>query len=123
MSTRAQQAQILRNDLVLDQLAGALIAAAVNVVNEGPTTPNHANRVYWANVILSNPRNAAAIMAPGLLTNPTIASQAGNTAGASGTPFSDSDIDYVVASLFDAYANRAAAEAQQISAPPAQIAT
>lgn len=122
MSTRAQQAQILRNPAVLDQLAGALLAAASNILNEAAEAANHPNRAIFANVIFSNPLNAAALMAPGLMANPTLQAQAGATAGASGTPFSDGDVDYVVASLYDIYANRAAASMQQLSAPAPVVA-
>jgi hypothetical protein len=122
MSTRAQQAQIIRNAAVLDQLAGALLAAAVNVSNESETAPNHANRVLWANTIIANPLNAAAYVAPSLMSNPTLAGQAGSAAGESGTPFSDGDIDYVVASLYDTYANRLAASRQQMTAPLPDVA-
>lgn len=110
MSTRAQQAQILRNADVIDQLAGALLAAAFNVTNEASTAPNHENRTLFANLIFLNPVQAASVMAPGLMTNATLQASAGNAPGASGTPFSDSDVDYVVASLFDTYANQAAAQ-------------
>lgn len=110
MSTRAQQAQVIKNPTTLDQLAGALLAAAVQVVNEPTSQPNHANRILFANLILLNPLQAATTMAPALMTNPTLAGQAGNAPGASGTPFADSDVDYVVASLFDVYATQAAAQ-------------
>jgi hypothetical protein len=120
MSTRAQQAKILRDPTVLDQLAGVLLNAAFNVVNEATGTPNHANRIIFANLIFTNCQQAALVVAPGLMTNATIAGQAGNAAGASGTPFSDSDVEFVVASLFDVYANQAAA--QQVSGAITQIA-
>lgn len=110
MSTRAQQAQVIKTAATLDQLAGALLAAAVQVVNESAGQPNHANRVLFANLILLNPQSAAVTMAPALMTNATLAGQAGNVPGASGTPFSDSDVDFVVASLYDVYATQAAAQ-------------
>lgn len=110
MSTRAQQAQVIRNPAVLDQLAGALLAAAFNVINESAQAPNHAHRVLLANLILSNPQQQALIVAPALMTNPTLAAQAGAASGSSGTPFADSDIDYVVSSLYDTYADQAAAQ-------------
>jgi hypothetical protein len=110
MATRAQQAQLLRSTVFLDQISGALLAAAANVLNEGPATPNHENRRLWANAIFVNPSQQAVFFAPGTLSNPTVAASAGNAAGESGTPISDSDIDYVVASLFDKYASQYAAQ-------------
>jgi len=105
-STRAQQAQLLRSTVFLDQIAGALIAAATNILNEDPATANHLVRRAYANAILTNPLEQAAFFAPGMLTNPTVAASAGNAPTASGTPIADGDVDYVVASLFDAYADQ-----------------
>src|SRR3954453_18165830 len=98
MTTRAQQAQLLRNTVFLDQLAGALLAASANILNEAPATANHANRRAWANAVFLNPSAQAAFFAPGMLSNATIAANAGNAPGDSGTPISDNDVDYVVAS-------------------------
>jgi hypothetical protein len=109
-STRAQQAEILRNPSYLDQLAGSLLAAAVNVINEATTTTDHANRLAFARAIIGNPQAQAAFMAPGTMSNATLAGEAGNAAGASGTPFTDSDVDFVVASLFNIYADQFAAQ-------------
>lgn len=105
-STRAQQAQILRNSSVLDQLTGALLAAAQNVANEAATTANHANRAAYANAILANPTAQAQFMMPAILSNATLSAAAGNAAGPSGTQFVDGDIDFLVASVFDVYANQ-----------------
>jgi hypothetical protein len=110
MATRAQQAQLLRSTVFLDQIAGALLAAAASVLNESPAAPNHENRRLWANAIFLNPSPQAVFFAPGTLSNPTIAAGAGGAPGESGTPFADGDIDYVVASLFDSYANQYAAQ-------------
>ncbi len=108
MATRIQQIEILSNSAFQNQVAGSLLAAALNVLNEAAGTPNHANRVLWAKQILQQPQGQAGFMLTSLLGNPTIQSEAGNAAGLSGTPFSDSDIDYVVASLFDQFATAAA---------------
>jgi hypothetical protein len=114
-SLRAAQAQLLRNAVSLDQIAGSLLSAASQIANEAPTTANHANRAALANAILLNPAGRASLFAPGLLTNATIAA-----AAATPDAISDSDVDFVVASLFDVYANQLAAT--NILAPPAQIA-
>jgi hypothetical protein len=106
MATRAQQAQLLRNQTFQDQVQGALLAAAFNVINESADTPNHANRLLWANAIYTNPVEQMKFFLPGMLTNPTVAAEAGAPNGDSGTPVTDSDVDYVVASLFDTYSNQ-----------------
>jgi hypothetical protein len=106
MSTRAQQAKTIRDPNVLDQLAGSLIASAADVLNEPIILLNHPQRLAFANYIFAAPLAAASLVAPALLTNPTLATQAGGAAGSSGTPFADADVDYVVGSLFDVYADR-----------------
>jgi hypothetical protein len=113
-STRAQQAQLIKNQTFLDQLAGALLAAASQVINESANAQNHANRLAYANAILVNPALQASFMAPGVLTNATISAEAG-------TPqtIPDSDMDFVVASLVDIYANQYAA--QVISGAPLHV--
>lgn len=113
-STRAQQAQLIKNQTFLDQLAGSLLAAAVQVTNEGANFANHANRLLYANAILVNPAAQAAFMAPGVLTNPTISAEAGTPQAVP-----DGDVDFVVASLFDTYANQYAA--QVISGAPLHV--
>jgi hypothetical protein len=104
MSTRAQQTQLIRDSGFLDQLAGSLLYTANQVVNEASTTANHINRIAYANSIFLSPQSAASFMAPGILTNATISAEAGTPSS-----ISDSDMDYVVASLFDKYANQYAA--------------
>ncbi len=107
MSTRAQQAQLLTNTTFQQQVTGALIAAATNVINEAATTVNHQNRVAWANAIIASPTQQMQFFLPGMLTNPTVAGNAGAaTLTASGTVVLDTDCDYVVASLYDKYANQ-----------------
>ena len=116
-SLRAAQAQLLRNSSFLDQIAGALLFAASQVVNEASATPNHTNRVALANAILGNPAGPAGTFAPGLLTNATIAA-----AAATPDAITDGDVDFVVAGLFDVYANQFAAAQATITAPPPQVA-
>lgn len=89
----------------MQQVCGSLVAAATSVVNEASSTADHARRVSYAQAILSDPLPLAKAIGPGLLTNPTIAAAAGGTAGPSGTPIIDSDLDFVVSSLFDIYAD------------------
>lgn len=78
--------------------------AAINVLNEDAGTPNHAERVSWANQIMQQPAGQAGILLNFVLTNATVSGAAGNPPGDSGTPVSDSDMDYVIASLFDRFA-------------------
>lgn len=103
-TARIEQARFIRNEDFRDQLTGCLIYAANQVVAEADTTPDHGPRYQWAQAILQNPQNQVQKFAPFVLANPTIA-----TAAAAGTPPTDSDIDYVVASLFTDFAKLSAA--------------
>ena len=111
MSSRAQQFRLIKDDTFQARVSGALLAASSQILNEAATAPNHENRLRWANAIFASPEQQTAFFLPGVLTNATIAGAAGNVPlAASGTPISDGDIDYVVASLFDSYANQFAAQ-------------
>ena len=107
MSTRAQQAQLLSNSLFQQQVTGSLLAAAAQILNEAATTADHVNRLAWARAIFANPQAQMQFFIPGMLTNATVAGEAGVTVmTSSGTPVLDSDCDYVVASLFNTYADQ-----------------
>ena len=107
MSTRAQQAQLITNATFQQQVIGSLIYTATQVINEAATTANHIHRLAWANAILANPQQQMLFFIPAVLTNATISAAAGAVSmTASGTPCNDSDIDYVVASLYNTYADQ-----------------
>ena len=106
MATRIQQIQLIQSAAFQQQVAGSLIAAAINVQNEAASTANHTARLAYANAIMLNPTAQAATIMTQMLSNATIAGEAGNTAGASGTPVADSDVDYVIASLFNQFASQ-----------------
>lgn len=87
-----------------------MLAAAANIINESAETADHVNRLAYARAIIGNPVAQVAFFAPGVLTNPTLVGEAGNANGASGTPIPDSDLDFVVASLWNIYADQYAAQ-------------
>jgi hypothetical protein len=101
MATRIEQIKLLGSTEYTQQVAGSLLSAAFNVLSEDAATPNHSERIAYAQQILSNPVVQAGAMLVRTLSNPTIAAAAGNPVSESGTPFSDADIDFVVASLFN----------------------
>lgn len=104
MSTRIQQINLLQSPDFQRQLAGSLLAAALNVLNEDPATERHAERVTWAKAIMQSPNVQGALMLNYVLGNPTLAAAAGGPNTDSGTPISDSDLDYVVSSLYTQFA-------------------
>lgn len=117
MSTRLQQTQLIQSEVFIQQLAGSLLAAAAQIINESSNQPNHANRVLYSRSIIASPLEAAQYMAPAILLNATIAAEAGNPVGESGTPIPDSDLDFVVASIFDVYATQYAGQINSGSLP------
>lgn len=87
----SDSSQALRNRV----MAQCLISANY-ILNENPGTPNHLNRLTWAQSALQSTaslRAASDKMYTGVCTNPTIQS--------SGNDASDNDIAYVVATLID----------------------
>jgi len=81
-------------------LAGSLLAAAINVLNEDPQAEHHSERIAWARAIIQSPQSQAHSILNYTASNPVVMGAAGGVDTASGTPVSDSDLDYVVASLY-----------------------
>ena len=84
-------AQSLKN-----RLTAAVAKSAQYVLIEDVGTVNHAQRLKWARMALKNAPAAAEDMMWGLVANATVA--------AAGEAATDGDIEYVVASLIDTFA-------------------
>lgn len=78
------------------QVAGACFIAAMDIINESPSTNNHANRIIWANKTINNPKGAATAMLSSVLTNATIRATLPEPV--------DNDVQFVVNSFIDTYA-------------------
>jgi hypothetical protein len=106
-STRIQQAQLVLSVSFQQQVMGSLLSLSSFVITtELSTVTNHANRLVYANAILANPLAQAVFMAPGMMSQAAIVTDAGGTtAGASGTVVPDADCDAAVIVLFNFYAN------------------
>ena len=89
---------------------------ALAKAEEATSTTDHANRIACAQAVIENPVGQTTYFLPGMLTDSTIVGEAGNAAGASGTPCPDGDVEYVVANLWNIYADQCAA--QQNSGTP-----
>ena len=82
------------------RVQGAMVKSAIAVAAEAPATAGHAVRVAWATQVLRDPAHYAARLAFGVAANAAI------------TPEStDSDIEFTVNSLWDAYAGVVTTEA------------
>jgi hypothetical protein len=75
----------------------AVTIAARDVLSEDPATDNHANRVIWAHWALANSRKASDQMMWGLVANSTVQTNGDST--------SDNDIQFVINSLIDSFAD------------------
>src|SRR5215472_10473492 len=77
----------------------AVVSAAVSIQNEDPTTPDHANRIRWANWAIPNSSVAWQAFAWPVANNPTIV--AAVTADPSGQTVKDTDVQFVVNSYLE----------------------
>jgi hypothetical protein len=77
-------------------LAGR-VKAAWDILNESPSTTNHANRLIWSVSVLDTYEGHAQNEYTRFLSNPTIQ--------ASGNSSTDNDIQFVVNSMVDAWAD------------------
>lgn len=74
----------------------AVIGAAIDIINEDPGTKNHDVRAKLANTVLASPEGWGARFALLVMSNAAIA--------AVGTEATENDIDYVIATIWDAVA-------------------
>jgi len=89
----------------------AVVTAAGQIVNEDPSTPDHANRVAWANWATPNSSVAWLSFAWPVASNPSIVASV--TADPSGQGVKDSDVQFVVNS------NLETVIAEFVAKPPA----
>lgn len=83
-----------------NQATIAILKAAGDIMNESPATSNHANRLVWAKRVLVSPGDEAAKFMWPLLANATVAATALNA--------NDNDVQFVVNSYIDTFANAGA---------------
>jgi hypothetical protein len=90
-------AAVVTDSPLAKQVAVACAKAAADIYNEAPDTANHANRLTWSRAVMANPPAMAARMVWSVLENPTIQAAPGEAV--------DGDVQYVVNSLIDTFAN------------------
>lgn len=102
MSTPYTTSYSIRYEIrsIQQQIEVAVMTAAQNIVAEDPTTPDHANRIAWAN--WANESSSVAWIPFGwpVAMNPAI--QAAVEADPSGQTVADSDVQFVVNSNVEA---------------------
>lgn len=93
----AQQWDLVKDNGFRGRVAMAIIGAAKAIMDEDPEAPNHVKRVRLARSALNNPEQMVVSFIYDIASNPTIAAD-GPTASA------DGDLDFVIASVWDARA-------------------
>lgn len=90
MATLLQKYEIRASENLRKRLTAAFTDAARDIRNEDPMTPNHANRLAWANTVLAdaNAAEAQAAMHQWRLTLNTAIADVGDAA-------TDNDLTYV----------------------------
>ena len=85
-----------RNQTFQAQIEVAVVDAAQAIISESPATPDHANRILWANYAINNSAVAFSPFIWQVVLNPTIQSDSGPQGS---SPIFDSDIQFVVNSI------------------------
>jgi len=78
------------------QVAGACMTAAMDIANEPPATPNHADRLVWAVAVRDNAKGMAKSMLVDVVRDATIAADV--------EAATDAQVQSVVDGLVDQYA-------------------
>ena len=79
---------------IQQQIEVAVVTAAGQIINEDPATPDHANRLAWANWAIANSSVAWVAFRWPVANNPAI--RAACVADPSGQSVLDSDVQFVV---------------------------
>lgn len=103
MATASEAARIADESSWQDRVEYYRLAAAIDVMSENPTTPNHAERVVYAKLIIGGGDNIQGYSL-GVATNDTILTTLDEATGAPDWGVTDNDIEFTVNSLFNAYA-------------------
>lgn len=98
-----------RDDVFAARVAMILMKLCVDVANESDTTANHANRLALAQAHFRAGVNSKALAAALIANNATIQATIDANPGGLGSDVPDGDIEFVVSTLLDHFANAYAA--------------
>lgn len=79
---------------IQQQIEVAVVTAATAIINEDPTTPDHVNRLNWANFAIQLSSSATDFFKWPIAQNATI--QASVAADPTGNSVADNDVQFVV---------------------------
>jgi hypothetical protein len=91
------------------RVAMVLMTLAINVTNEDPTTANHANRIAFAQMHMRGLINCKLLGAGSIAYNTTLQSEIESNPGLLGASIPDSDLTYVISSIYNNFADAYAA--------------
>lgn len=94
-----------RDDLFAARVAMITMTLAIGAVNENVLTPNHANRVTFARLHFKALVNTKSLAAAVIASNATIQNTIDANPALKGSNVPDSDLLFVLTSLYDAFAN------------------
>jgi hypothetical protein len=101
MTTYLDRYNLQYTDTLLRQRCQISIESSAHyIIGEDPATPNHANRVVWANKTYSDPEAMIRTMMGAIVQDQIIYENGNNV--------TDAQIDQVVAPLIDFFANAVA---------------
>jgi len=98
-----------RDDTFAARIAMILMGLAINIMNEDPTTANHANRMVLANMHIKGLVNCKLVGAAAIAYNATLQSEIESDPALLGSTCPDSDLTYVIGGLYNNIANAYAA--------------
>lgn len=93
VDTFAGRQQLAFDTVFIARVQHAMIKAAIAIQAESGATDNHANRSTYARQVLNDTNRYGPLFAQGVVTNPSITDAS-----------SDSDIEFTVNSIWNAYA-------------------
>lgn len=88
------QYDLARDPIFVQRVQVGIVKSAIAVQNEGNDTEGHVARASFAYQVLLNPENYARLIAQGVATNDVITEAS-----------SDSDIEFTINSMWNAYSN------------------
>jgi hypothetical protein len=95
------QIRAARDDIYAGRVGMIQLKVAQNVASEDPATANHDERVAYAGLVIRGDENPKMVAAH-VNTNPSIAAQIEADPEALGSNVPDGDIEFTLASIWDA---------------------
>jgi hypothetical protein len=92
------------NDTFAGRVMMIMFKVAQNVASEDPTTPDHAERIAYAALVIRGDEKPKLVAAHCISSNPTIGAAIDGDPAALGSNVPDGDIEFALASIWTARA-------------------